>query len=195
MKSDKFPGSVQVWARYSTLQLRYLPESYRKWVIIGTFTPNTDSHGWGWVNDKLSQKSNIDFQGMNLLPLQSLPTCHILFPGRRYVPYTYSRIQHRFSGSGIWLINSLQNPIFFSRVRDTCHITDTFIPKANTDFQGGSKTNTFTPKSNIDCQGVVYECIYRYLLPNATQIFKECVMTDTFTSKYNTDFQGVDDNW
>ena len=73
-------------------------------------------------------------------------------------------------------------------------MTDMFIQKSNTDFQGGSKTNTFTPKSNTDCQGVVYEYIYRHLLPNATQIFKECVMTDTLTSKYNTDFQGVDDN-
>ena len=73
-------------------------------------------------------------------------------------------------------------------------MTDTFIPKFNTDFQGGSKTNTFTPKSNTDCQGVVCECIYSHLVPNATQIFKECVMTDTVTSKYNTYFQGVDDN-
>ena len=33
--------------------------------MIDTFTPNTDSHDWGRVHKKLSQKSNVDFQGLN----------------------------------------------------------------------------------------------------------------------------------
>ena len=68
------------------------------------------------IIDRFASKSNTDIQG--------------------YDQHIHSQIQHRFPGSGLWLIHPLQNPTPVSRVSWEWVMTDTSTPISSTDFRG-----------------------------------------------------------